>query len=136
MREYVVAQTAELFQHLAVQLKQLKHAPPENDADAIHDVRVAIRRLRQCLRIFSKFYGGDSWREVRRELAGVMRACGEVRDRDIAIGLLTESGVPADSKLVVRLRRERRAADRDLRRDLADWKRHGGARKFQTHLEA
>src|SRR5947207_2234375 len=136
MREFVLTQTADLLHHLAAQIKQLKQAPPDSDADAIHDVRVAIRRLRQCLLIFSQFYPGDSWKKLRRELSGVMQSCGEVRDRDIAIGLLTESGIPTDSKLVLRLQKERRAADRELRRDLARWKHRGLGKKFQSRLEA
>ena len=136
MREYVFAQTIELLHHLAAKIKQLRHTPPDLDPDAIHDVRVAIRRLRQCLRVFSKFYPDNSWKKIRRELAGVMQSCGRVRDHDIAIGLLTESGLPVDSKLVLRLQEKRRTADRGLRHDLADWKHRGLGKKFQSHLEA
>jgi len=136
MRTYVFTQTADLLHRLAVQIKQLKQAPADSDGEAIHDVRVAIRRLRQCLLVFSKLYPDDSWKKIRRKLAGVMQSCGEVRDRDIAIALLTESGVPTGSKLVLSLQKERRAADYDLRRELARWHRHGLAKKFQSHLEA
>ncbi len=136
MREYALAQTADLLHHLAAQIKQLKQTPPDHDADAIHDVRVAIRRLRQCLRVFSTFYPDNSWKKVRRELAGVMQSCGNVRDRDIAIDLLTDAGLPADSELVLRLQKERRAADRDLRSDVAHWRHRGLAKKFKARLEA
>ena len=136
MRTYVFTQTADLLHRLAVQIKQLKQAPADSDGEAIHDVRVAIRRLRQCLRVFSKFYPDNSWKKIRRELAGVMQSCGRVRDRDIAIGLLTESGLPIDSKLVLRLQEKRRTADRGLRHDLADWKHRGLGKKFQGRLEA
>jgi len=136
MRTYVFTQTADLLHRLAVQIKQLKQAPADSDGEAIHDVRVAIRRLRQCLLVFSKLYPDDSWKKIRRKLAGVMQSCGEVRDRDIAIALLTESGVPTGSKLVLSLQKERRAADYDLRRELARWHRHRLAKKFQSHLEA
>ena len=136
MREYVLIQTTNLLHHLAAQIKNLKQAPRENDADAIHDVRVAIRRLRQCLRIFSNFYPDDSWRKLRRELAGIMQSCGKVRDHDIAIGLLTGAGLPSASKLLLRLKKERGAADRDLRRELADWKQRGLGKRFQARLEA
>ncbi|MEO8368579.1 MAG: CHAD domain-containing protein [Candidatus Solibacter sp.] len=136
MREFVLAQTIDLLQQMAVRIKELKHAPGDDDAEAIHDVRVAIRRLRQCLLVFSKFYPGDSWKKLRRELSGVMKFCGAVRDRDIAIGLLTESGIAADSKLVRSLEKERRAADRDLRRSLERWKHRGMGKKFRSRLEA
>jgi len=136
MREFVLTQTVDLLHHLSLQIKNLKQSPSDNDAGEIHDVRVAIRRLRQCLLVFSKLYPDDSWKKIRRKLAGVMQSCGEVRDRDIAIALLTESGVPTGSKLVLSLQKERRAADYDLRRELARWHRHRLAKKFQSHLEA
>ena len=75
-------------------------------------------------------------KKLRSELSGVMQACGAVRDRDIAIGLLTESGMATDSKLVRSLQNERRAADRDLRRDLTRGKHRGLGKKFQSLLEA
>ena len=93
------------------------------DADAIHDLRVAIRRLSRCLRVFAQFYPGRSWKQMRRRLADLMEACGSVRDRDIAIELLEKAGVPAASPLVRQLDAERRAADEELRRELRRWKR-------------
>jgi CHAD domain-containing protein len=136
MREYALARTVDLFHHLDSHIKQLRQAPRDHDADAIHDVRVAIRRLRRCLRLFSRFYPDNSWKKVRRALAGIMQSCGKVRDRDIAIGLLAEAGMPTDSKLIVRLQKQRRTAGRDLRRDLSDWKQSGLGKKFQAALEA
>ena len=136
MREFVFAQTADLLRQLSKQLKQLKRAPRKLDADAIHDVRVAIRRLRECLRIFSKFYPGKEWKKVRRELGQIMHACGDVRDRDIALGLLAEAGVPDDSKLVARLRKERQAADRHLLREVTRWKKSGCGRELKAQVEA
>jgi CHAD domain-containing protein len=135
MREYALARTVDLLKQLAKQIKQFGEAPRDQDADAIHDVRVAIRRLRECLRIFSKFYPGKSWKKVRRSLAEAMQYCGEVRDRDIALGLLAGAGVPDDSNLVQRLRKERRAADRDLRRRVTRWKKSGLGRELKADLE-
>ena len=135
MRKYAISQTYDLLRSLDAQLKQLKQSPRAEDAGAIHDVRVAIRRLRQCLRVFSKFYECDSWKALRRELAGLMQACGAVRDRDIAIGLIAEAGMEPDSTLIKRLRKERRAADLELRREVAHWKRHGVGKSFRAHLE-
>ena len=136
MREYVMTQTLTLLQNLSKQAKQLKRAASDHDADDIHDLRVAIRRLRQALRVFSQFYPGKCWKKLRNELSDVMQACGDVRDRDIAIGLLKDAGIAEDSKLMLRLQKERRAADRDLRSDLGRWKRRGLARDFRSQLEA
>jgi CHAD domain-containing protein len=64
-----------------------------------------------------------------------MDACGSVRDRDIAIGLLEKAGVPAASPLVRQLDQERRAADEELRRELRRWKARGFRRQWQMRLE-
>ena len=132
MREYARLQTRILLRSLA---SQVNRAAQTGDADAIHDLRVAIRRLSRCLRVFAQFYPGRSWKPVRRRLADLMDACGSVRDRDIAIGLLEKSGVPAASPLVRRLDAERRAADEELRRELRRWKDRGFRRQWQTRLE-
>src|ERR1039458_6517364 len=48
MREYVSDQTGELLRHLAFQVTRTART---GDAEAIHDLRVAIRRLSRCLRV-------------------------------------------------------------------------------------
>ena len=132
MREYVSDQTGELLRHLAFQVTRTART---GDAEAIHDLRVAIRRLSRCLRVFAPFYPGHSWKPVRRRLSELMDACGNVRDRDITIGLLEKAGVPAASPLVRHLGAERRAAGRELRRELRQWKERGFSRQWREKLE-
>ncbi len=38
------------------------------DADSVHNLRVAIRRLSQCLRAFGPFFPAGECRKVRRRL--------------------------------------------------------------------
>ena len=132
MREYVRVQTRILLRRLASQVNRTARS---GDADAIHDLRVAIRRLSRCLRVFAQFYPGRSWKQMRRRLADLMDACGSVRDRDIAIELLEKAGVPAASALVRQLDAERRAADEELRRELRRWKDRGFRRQWRARLE-
>jgi len=132
MREYVCLQTGILLRSLASQVNRTART---GDAGAIHDLRVAIRRLSRCLRVFAQFYPGRSWKQMRRRLADLMDACGSVRDRDIAIGLLETAGVPAASPLVRRLDEERRVANRELRRELRRWKDRGFRRQWRARLE-
>ena len=132
MREYVRLRTGILLGSLA---SQVNRAARTGDAEAIHDLRVAIRRLSRCLRVFAPFYPARSWKPMRRRLSGLMDACGSVRDRDIAIGLLEKAGVPAASPLVRQLDQERRAADEELRRELRRWKARGFRRQWQMRLE-
>jgi hypothetical protein len=65
----------------------------------------------------------------------LMDACGSVRDRDIAIGLLEKAGVPTASPLVRQLGAERRAASRELRWELRQWKKRGFSRQWRERLE-
>ena len=61
MREYALSQTAYLLRHLSAQIARLQETGRDQDAEAIHGLRVAIRRLRQCLLIFRQLYPDDCW---------------------------------------------------------------------------
>ena len=132
MREFVRLETRSLLRRLKSPVTQ---AARTGDAEAIHDLRVAVRRLSRCLRVFAQFYPARSWKPMRRRLAGLMDACGSVRDRDIAIGLLEQAGVAATSPLVRRLGAERDATARELQGELRDFKRKGLARRWRQRLE-
>ena len=132
MREYVRLQTGILLRRLAIQVTRTART---GDAGAIHDLRVAIRRLSRCLRVFAQFYPGRSWKPVRRRLAELMDACGNVRDRDIAMELLQQAGVPPASPLLRQLDVERRAAVRDLQSELHRWRERGFSRQWRVQLE-
>jgi CHAD domain-containing protein len=132
VREYVRLQTGLLLRGVAAQVNRTART---GDAGAIHDLRVAVRRLRRCLRVFAQFYPGHSWKHLRRRLADLTESCGSVRDRDIAIGLLATAGVPEDAPLVRRLGEERRSAGRQLRRELRRWQDRRLRRHWRTRLE-
>jgi CHAD domain-containing protein len=55
----------------------------EADDEAIHDLRVAIRRLRTLLKMSRKLFGRWHTDVVRRAYADVMRATGELRDEEV-----------------------------------------------------
>ena len=132
MREYVHRQTGTLLRRLAIQVTRTART---GDAEAIHDLRVSIRRLSRCLRVFAQFYPPRSWKPVRRRLSELMDASGSVRDRDIAIGLLRQAGVPAASPLLRQLDVERRAAVQQLQLELRRWKTAAFSRQWRVRLE-
>src|SRR5262245_20209839 len=107
MRDYARTQTAILLRRLAYQVNR---ASKSTDAESVHDLRVAIRRLNRCLRTFSQFYPGRSWKKVRRRLKELMTVAGEVRDRDIAVELLNHAGSAPDSHAIKALGQERHTA--------------------------
>jgi len=133
MREHVRLQTAILLRRLAFQVNRTSNS---GDADSIHDLRVAIRRLSRCLRVFSAFYPARSWKKIRSRLAEMMQAAGRVRDRDIALQLLAEAGLGRRSAIMIRLEAERRKATRDLRLYLRRWRSRNSFHKWRSRLEA
>jgi CHAD domain-containing protein len=72
---------------------QVRQAVASGDEEAIHDLRVSIRRLRECLRMFEGLYPAAPRKKVRKELKKVMKSAERVRSADIAIGLLKKAGV-------------------------------------------
>ncbi len=132
MRAYVQFQTGLLLRRFATQTTRTARTA---DADAIHDLRVSIRRLSRCLRVFAQFYPAGSWKPVRRRLADLMDLCGSVRDCDIAIELLKHAGVRVTAPLVRQLRAKRRAAAQELQLELRGWKVRSVSRQWRLRLE-
>ncbi len=59
-----------------------------SDRDAIHDARVATRRLRATLLVYGDVLEHSSVRKVSRRLRGLTRLLGELRDFEVAVQLL------------------------------------------------
>jgi CHAD domain-containing protein len=133
MREYARSQTAMLLRRLAFQVS--RSARSGKDAESIHDLRVAIRRLSRCLRVFAEFYPDDSWKKIRKELRRLMESAGRVRDRDIVLALIAQAGVGRTSAFAARLEAERKQAARDLQLETRRWERTGFSRKWRGALE-
>lgn len=55
------------------------------DADAVHDMRVASRRLREALRLVRPLYPDKPFRKWYRRIRRITRALGPVRDSDVFI---------------------------------------------------
>src|SRR5262249_19016414 len=51
--------------------------------EAIHDMRVASRRLRSALDIFGAYFQKGALKRYRKELRRIARSLGEVRDLDV-----------------------------------------------------
>jgi CHAD domain-containing protein len=122
----------ERLQILADSLRRAAKHPGK--AESIHDLRVAIRRFTQVLRVFDGLFNHP--RKMRHALRGVMDLCGEARNCDIAPGVLTDAGVPPDSGLEKRLKRRRARAGRDLAKLLDRWRVHSHMRLWQEWLRA
>lgn len=61
------------------------------DIEYIHRMRVASRRLRAALPLFSTCFGEKQYTKWMRELTGITRALGQARDADVQIAWLEKS---------------------------------------------
>ncbi|MDP9122469.1 MAG: CHAD domain-containing protein, partial [Acidobacteriota bacterium] len=97
-----------------------------DDAAALHDFRVALRRLRSCLRAYAGLLAGSLPGKLRRRLERLARATGPGRDTEVQIEWLRQA-MPALSKhqraghawLLSRLERRRKEEHGELTAGLA-----------------
>lgn len=68
---------------------------PEHRMDQVHQLRVALRRLRSALRLFEGWPGVDVPEGLGERLAAVFATLGSARDRDVAAQLLAPALAPA-----------------------------------------
>jgi len=115
---------------------QVRHAAKRPDEEAIHDLRVSIRRLSQCMREFRQFFPRHETKKILRQLGKLMDQAAEMRNRDIAIELIGGPEGSARQEFVANLRREREQAKRKLARTLAQWRRSDFSRKWRPWLAA
>lgn len=89
MREYAIAKTVALMDDVVSAVRNAAEDPSE---EAVHKLRVAIRRFQQALRLFGQYFKSRGVEKIKAKLHATMQAAGELRNRDIAIGLMTHAG--------------------------------------------
>ncbi len=110
----VAVRAAEVFEHSDGVLDV-------EEIEALHDMRVATRRLRAALEVFAPCFPAKRHRKALKKVKALADALGERRDRDIAIEFLVgfakeapEADGAAIRALIERLRREQRQANEEL----------------------
>lgn len=95
---------------LAAFARELRRLERSADPDAIHDLRVASRRLRAALRHLEPCFRKRDARSLRSAVRKLARMLGETRDLDILIDSLPQ-GKPGShsplTRVVARLRSQR-----------------------------
>lgn len=89
--------------------------------EAVHDLRVAVRRFRQISKILKPWLPREESRLLRRELKELMGRAGWVRDRDIALDLLRAIEVPKNRRIVSELHQVRATSAHALHECLHDF---------------
>src|SRR5437870_4524568 len=89
IHEYALAQMDQLLKTLA---QTLQRTAKKSAPDPVHDLRVSIRRFEQGLLLFTPLLPVAEVKEIRRSMKRMMDLTSEVRNRDIALDLLADSG--------------------------------------------
>ena len=97
------------------QIHSAAHRP--EDPEAIHDLRVSIRRFTQGVRAFRTLFDPKPIKKLRRRLHKLMDLCGNVRTCDVALDVFKTAGV-TDPALLSRIRAARAEAESSLRDNL------------------
>jgi len=132
IRAYGLQQTRTLLRRLAYQVNQTARTGSE---DAVHDLRVSIRRFTQCLRAFEQFIPKNEARKVRHRLKAVMKLAATVRDHDVALDVFKEAGVPKGAKVLVVLKKQRAQAEKGLLDAIRRSSHDNFSRKWREKLE-
>lgn len=78
---------ASCLQHLMANEAIVRHAP---EADAVHQMRVALRRLRAAITLFKTVVEDEQRDPIRAELKWMANVLGEARDLDVYISKVLE----------------------------------------------
>ena len=77
-----------LAYHFARLKAREKNVQKDADADDVHDMRIAVRRLRAAWRVFGEAFKPGRTRKLRRKLQAISDRIGPVRDLDVLIATL------------------------------------------------
>ncbi len=128
MREFALDQMNRLLTRLAFQIHRAAKLP---GPDEIHDVRVSIRRFSQGLTLFADFFPPWEIKKISRRLKRMMHLTSELRDRDIALELLT---LWKETRHRPRLVKERLALQREFAAMARRWNTRDFSAKWRSGL--
>ena len=121
-----------LHERLTTLQQALVQVRKEGDIDAVHDARVASRRLRSGLALLEEATGRKKFRRWRRQIRNVTQALGELRDTDVQLLLVNhrleqpevaENGQAGLTWVQQRLQRKRKQEYRQVRKDIGRLRR-------------
>lgn len=100
--------------YLRAQVAEIERTDPlirsGDDPDAVHDFRVAVRRMRSVLKSTQELFDGDWLKELRQELRWIGGELAAARDLDVLLARLRKEVGPEGAAVVKLLETERRRA--------------------------
>lgn len=106
--------TQQLSYLLDTASKKVRSCSEQITEEAIHDLRVSLRRFDETLRAFKALFPKSHCQIVHKELRKILRAAGQVRDIDIALAAFHQAQITPSSALSAQLRAQRITAKREL----------------------
>jgi CHAD domain-containing protein len=114
-----------------------------DDADAVHDMRVASRRTREALTLLEPYYPGKAFARWSDVVRSVTRALGRVRDSDVMLAEFASLAYGASSAdervtlawLVGNVQGRRSPKVKRMRRVLAQLDLSGERRRFERFAD-
>ncbi|MGH9672159.1 MAG: CHAD domain-containing protein [Bryobacteraceae bacterium] len=113
---------------------EFKRCSKSLDADAVHDLRVAIRRFNQSLRTFRSLLPRGEVRDIRKATRQLMKMAGEIRDRDIALSWLKSAKVSPRSAMWTRLTAQRGVREKPLVDLLKQYRKRDFSSRWRSRL--
>jgi triphosphatase len=106
------------------------------DADAVHDLRVALRRCRTMADALSEVNPGPGWRRLKRASRDLFQTLGKLRDTQVKLARVRKLGAAGDlvRKHMVRLLSRQEEKDRKKAEQALDGFDRRGWRKLTRKL--
>lgn len=105
-----------------------------SDGEAVHDLRVALRRLRTLLKLARPIFGAFHTDAVRQAFADLQTSTGDLRDEEALADTL--GGLDLEHQSLTHWRGRRLARDKRLRASLVARLRRGELQRARTILQA
>lgn len=117
---YIEAAHTSLRQQLHEMMSNLDGTRRGDDIEALHDMRVASRRLRAALSVFSAAFPPKPFGVIEKEVAKTTDALGAVRDSDVQIEFMEAAieSAPESEKVGLRAFLDHLNKERDRERIL------------------
>ena len=107
-----------IYQHLSAMQAEVEGVMTSTDIEYVHRMRVATRRLRSSLAIFSDSFPKKDYKQFLKDIRAVTKALGAARDLDVQLELILQLHsqfsdpqlAPGVNRLQLRLKQQRQVA--------------------------
>jgi len=113
---------------------EARRAAESGGIEAVHDLRVAVRKFRQILKVLKRWVPREESQLLRTEMKELMTRAGEVRDRDIAVALLRKIHVPKNRRILTEIHEQRGASAHTLQECVRDFRHRNTAAAWRRAL--